>query len=86
MVGKPAPFAVKIKRETRATRSMMYLWTGEVPADVQGYRVLGTGGKGSLQVPAGVAKNYPCVLSVRLYGMNGNGKVYALDKAFQLTR
>jgi hypothetical protein len=85
-VGKPAQYAAKIKRETRATRSMLYLWTGEVPADGQGYRVLGTGAKGSLEVPSGVAKNYPCVISVRLYGMNANGKVYALDKAYQLTR
>ena len=84
-IGKPAPFSVKIKRETRATRSMMYLWTGEVTSDGQGYRVLATGAKGSLQVPAGIAKRYPCVMSLRLYGMNANGKVYALDKAFQLT-
>jgi hypothetical protein len=84
-VGKPAPLSAKIKRETRATRSMMYLWTGEVTADAQGYRVLATGAKGSLQVPAGIAKRYPCVMSLRLYGMNANGKVYALDKAFQLT-
>ena len=85
-LGKPAPYAAKIKRETRATRSMMYLWTGEVPADAQGYRVLASGAKGTMQVPAGVAKNFPCVMSVRLYGMNANGKVYALDKAYQLTR
>ena len=84
-IGKPAPFSAKIKRETRATRSMMYLWTGEVTSDGQGYRVLATGTKGSLQVPAGIAKRYPCVMSLRLYGMNANGKVYALDKAFQIT-
>jgi len=84
-VGKPAPFSAKIKRETRATRSMMYLWTGEVTADAQGYRVLATGTKGTLQVPAGIAKRFPSVMSLRLYGMNANGKVYALDKAFQLT-
>jgi hypothetical protein len=85
-VGKPASYSVKIKRETRATRSMMYLWSGEVPADGQGYRVLATGSKGYLQVPAGIAKTFPCVMSVRLYGMNANGKVYALDKAYQVTR
>lgn len=85
-IGKPAPYSAKIKRDTRATRSMMYLWTGEVPADGQGYRVLGTGAKGSMEVPAGIAKNFPCVMSMRLYGMNANGKVYALDKAFQVTR
>lgn len=85
-VGMSVSYAAKIKRETRATRSMLYLWTGEVPADGQGYRVLATGARGSLDVPSGVAKNYPCVISVRLYGMNANGKVYAVDKAYQLTR
>jgi len=85
-VDKPASYSAKIKRETRATRSMMYLWTGEVPADGQGYRVLATGAKGSLTVPPGIAKNFPCVMSVRLYGMNANGKVYALDKAFPVSR
>ncbi len=85
-VDKPSPSLAKIKRETRATRSMMWLWTGEVTADGQGYRVLGTGSPGSVRVPADIAKKYPCVMSLRLYGMNANGKVYALDKAFQLTR
>jgi len=85
-VAKPTPFAAKIKRETRATRSMMWLWTGEVAADGQGYRVLGTGPKGTFTVPAGLAKNFPGVMNLRLYGMNANGKVYAFDRALQLTR
>lgn len=85
-VGKPAPFSVKIKRDTRATRSMTYLWIGEVTAQGQGYRVLATGARGTLTVPPGIAKSYPDVMSLRLYGMNANGKVYALDKAFQIKR
>ena len=84
--GKPVPFAAVIKRETRATRSMMWLWTGEVAADGQGYRVLATGQKGTLTVPADLAKSYPAVVNLRLYGMNGNGKVYALDRALQQGR
>lgn len=84
MVGKPSNYAAKIKRETRATRSMMWLWIGEVPADGQGYRVLATSQQGSLTVPAGIARNFPVVMSLRLYGMNANGKVYALDKAYQV--
>ena len=85
-VGRPAAYAAKIKRETRATRSMTWLWTGEVTADGQGYRVLATGEKGSLTVPAAIAKSFPVVMNLRLYGMNANGKVYALDKALQITR
>jgi hypothetical protein len=83
---KPVPYEIVIKRETRATRSMMWLWTGEVAADGQGFRVLATGPKGSMQPPAGLAKKFPAVLNLRLYGMNANGKVYALDRTYHLTK
>ncbi|MEX2261616.1 MAG: DUF5060 domain-containing protein [Bryobacteraceae bacterium] len=81
-----SPFAVKVTRETRATRSMMWLWTGEVAADGRGYRVLGTGANGSFHVPPGIAKHFPAVLHVRLAGMNANGKIYSLDRTYQLTK
>jgi len=84
--GKPVAYSAKIKRETRATRSVMWLWTGEATADGQGYRVLGTGQNGTFTVPASLAKNFPTVVNLRLYAMNTNGKVYALDRALQLTR
>jgi hypothetical protein len=80
----PPPFAAKITRETRATRSMMFLWTGEVSADGQGYRVLATGRNGMMRPVAGVAKNYPATMHLRVYGMNANGKVYAIDRALTL--
>jgi len=85
-LSKPAPFEAKIKRETRATRSVMWLWTGEVAADGQGYRVLGTGQKGTLQIPAGIAKNFPAALHLRLTAMNANGKVYVSDRVYQLSK
>lgn len=78
------PFAAKVTRETRATRSMMWLWTGEATADGQGYRVIGTGEKGTLRIPPHTALHYPAVLGLRLYGMNANGKVYSVDKTYQL--
>jgi len=84
--GKPTAYSAKIKRETRATRSVLWLWTGEVAADGQGYRVLGTGQKGTFTVSAGLAKNFPAVMNMRLFAMNANGKVYALDRALQLNR
>ena len=43
---RPLPYAAKITRETRATRSMLWLWMGDVAADHQGYRVIATGQKG----------------------------------------
>src|SRR5438067_1779706 len=75
-LSKPAPYAAKLKRETRATRSMMWLWTGEVASDGQGYRVVGTGPKGTMSIPADIARRFPAVLQLRLAGMNANGKVY----------
>lgn len=84
--GKPVPFAAKVTRATRATRSMMWLWTGEVAASRQGFRVLATAQKGTLEVPAGLARDYPATLILRLYGMNAVGKVYSIDRAFELTK
>jgi uncharacterized protein DUF5060/uncharacterized protein DUF4038 len=80
------PFAAKLTKETRATRTMMWLWTGEVSADGQGYRVLATGQKGVMRPLGGLAKNFPAVMHLRLYGMNANGKVYAVDRAFGLNQ
>jgi hypothetical protein len=82
----PTPYAAKLTRESRATRSMMYLWIGEVAADGQGFRVLATGPKGTLHVPADIAKKYPAVMHLRVYGMNANGKVYARDTALGVNR
>ena len=80
-LSKPVPYAVKITKETRATRSMFWLWVGDVAADHQGYRVLATGQQGEMQPPKDIAKNYPAIMHLRLYGMNANGKVYELDAA-----
>ena len=85
-VSKPATYSAKITKETRATRSMMWLWTGEVAADGQGYRVLATGQKASQPAPADLARNFPAVMHLRLYGMNANGKVYELDTACGLEK
>ena len=82
----PTPYEVKLKRETRATRQMMYLWTGEVAADGQGFRVLGTGAKGSMSISQTMATNYPAVLSLRITALNANGKAYSVDKVYQLKK
>jgi hypothetical protein len=84
--GQPVRFAAKIKRETRATRKMMWLWSGEVSADGQGWRVLGSGREGEMTISAGIARRYPAVLSLRLMGMNANGKVYFCDRIYRVAR
>lgn len=80
----PPRFSVKLTRETRATRAMLYLWTGEVAADGQGYRVLGTGKEGTLKIPKDLAKSYPAVLNIRVAALNANGKAYAIDRVYTL--
>jgi hypothetical protein len=84
--GKPAPYSIKLKRETRATRSMMYLWTADVPAEEQGFRVIATGARGTLQIPAGLARGYPAVLTIRVTALNANGKAYSVDQVYSLTQ
>ncbi|HEV2172717.1 MAG TPA: hypothetical protein VGR71_04080, partial [Nitrospira sp.] len=84
--GKPTQFSVKITRQTRATRSMTFLWTGEVVADGQGFRVLGTGASGTFTVPAILARNLPAVLTVHLTALNALGKAYQMDRVYQLEK
>ncbi len=79
-------YAAKVTRDTRATRSMMWLWTGEVARDQQGYRIVGTGQEGSLHIPSNIVSSYPADLAVRLYGMNAMGKVYSLIRVYNLTK
>jgi hypothetical protein len=85
-LGAPAAYAVKLTRETHATRSMLYLWTADIAAESQGYRVIGTGRKGILQIPANLTHNFPAVFHVRVFGMNAVGKVYSVDRTYQLTQ
>jgi len=83
-LSRPVPYSAKITRETRATRSMMFVWMGEVAADHQGYRILATGQKGQLTVPPDIASHFPTLMHLRLYGLNANGKLYELDAANQI--
>jgi hypothetical protein len=83
-LAKPPSYAIKLKRESRATRSMMFLWTGEVAANNQGYRVIGTGAKGTMALAKMFGSGSTNVLSVRVYGMNANGKVYSQDRIYRV--
>jgi hypothetical protein len=80
----PPHFALKIKKDTRATRSLLIEWTAEVSADGEGYRVIGTGREGTLKVPASIVKNFPAVLSLHANIVNANGKAYMVDRIFKL--
>jgi len=80
----PLHFSLKIKKDTRATRSLLVEWTAEVSADGAGYRVIGTGKEGTLKVPASIVKNFPAVLSLHANIVNANGKAYMVDRIFRL--
>ncbi len=83
---EPLRFAAKVTRETRATGGMLFLWTVEATTASQGYRVLGSSPEGTFTIPSGVAAELPAVINLRLYGLNLNGKLYALDRVMRLTK
>lgn len=83
---KPVEFSAKIIRDTRATRSMLWVWTGEASGQNQGYRILATSQKGTFTIPPDLAASYPAVMHLRLYGMNSMGKVYEVDTGCGLNK
>ncbi|HXS95858.1 MAG TPA: DUF5060 domain-containing protein [Candidatus Limnocylindrales bacterium] len=84
-ISKPSPYEARLKAEKRALRSVMWMWTGEVSQDAQGYRVLATGQQGTFTAPARLATNYPATMLLRVYAMNSYGKVYMVSKGYDLT-
>jgi len=83
-VGKPVSFVVKLTRESRSTRNMLYLWTAEVAGGGEGFRVLATGGEGEFTIPESIVKQMPANVNVNLLGMNAFGKVYSLNRVYNL--
>jgi hypothetical protein len=83
-VSTPPYYSLKIKRPTRATRSLLVEWTGEVVVDGEGYRIIGMGSEGTLQIPRSIVHNFPAVFSLRVAALNANGKAYVLDKVYRL--
>jgi len=48
--------------------------------------VIGTGASTTFQIPPNIARDYPAALHVHLVGINGLGKVYALDRNYTLSK
>ena len=80
------PYALKVKRDTRGTRSLLVEWTGEVTADGEGYRIVGTGREGTLRIPASIIHNLPASMILHVSIVNANGKAYVLDQVYRLTQ
>jgi hypothetical protein len=83
---KPVNYEVHIKRPNRATRSMQYVWTGEVIAEGEGPRVLALGSSGTFEFPRNLVKAHSAMLTVRLNAINANGKAYLFEKVYQISQ
>jgi len=83
-LSRPAKYSLKVKRDSRATRSLLVEWMGEVVVEGEGYRVVGTGKDGTLNIPRSIASKFPAVLSLRVVLLNANGKAYSLDRVYKL--
>jgi hypothetical protein len=84
--GQSVRYSVRLKRETAASRVMKYLVMGEVVRDKQGARVLAMGKEGSFTVPPSIIRQYPATMVLRVYGLNGVGKVYQLENIVTLVK
>jgi uncharacterized protein DUF5060 len=80
----PPRFSLSVLRGSRATRTLLVEWAGEVTADGQGYRVIGSGREGTFQIPASMARGASPSMLVHVFVMNANGKVYEIDKVYRL--
>ncbi len=80
----PGTFSAKLTRETKAAKAMRFVWTAEVTAEGHRYSIVGTGREGQLQIPATIAKRFPASLHLRVEGLNGVGKLYVIDRNYQL--
>lgn len=85
-VSKPVYYEIKLRKANRATRSMQYMWIGEIVAAGEGTRLLATGSKGTFAFPLDLIRKEPAVLNLRLYGMNANGKVYERTQVMALKK
>jgi hypothetical protein len=82
---QPIPFQVKITRANRASRTMQYVWWGEVVANGTGARLLGVGANGNFTLPGDLMKEPGEILNLRVEAINANGKAYEVDKVYGLT-
>ena len=81
----PVPYKAKVVRANRASRTIQYLWWGDVIAGGEGARLLGVGPSGNLSVPKELVKQPGSTLNLRVQAVNANGKAYEVDKVFRLT-
>jgi hypothetical protein len=85
-LSSPLEFSVKLTRQSKALEHMTWLWRAEVGASGRGYRVIGTTAGGSFRIPSDISDEYPAGLHIRIFAMNGLGKVYSIDRNYILNQ
>jgi Domain of unknown function (DUF5060)/Protein of unknown function (DUF4038) len=80
----PILYSLKLAKKNRATRSMQYVWWGEIVASGEGARVLAIGPAGTLNIPKVLVKQPSSTLNMRVLAINANGKAYEVDQVFRL--
>ena len=83
-MSRPVKSALKLKRENRATKTLLVEWTLEQPGGSEGYRVVGTGREGEFAFPRGILDKSTGVVTLRANVVNALGKAYTLDKVYRL--
>jgi hypothetical protein len=83
---RPIAYRVKLTRTNRSTRTMQYVWIGEIVAEGEGPRVLALGASGSFEFPPNLSKTRPAILNLRVNAINANGKAYLFEKAYQISK
>ena len=81
---QPVSYQIKLTRANRASRTMQYVWWGEVVANGTGARLLGVGSHGNFTLPSELLKEPGATLGLRVDAINANGKAYELDKVYKL--
>ncbi len=79
----PISYAVKLTRANRASRTMQYVWWGEIAHGGDGARVLGIGSGGKSDALNKMAADAPNI-NIRVEAINANGKAYEVDKVYEL--
>jgi hypothetical protein len=85
-VGQPLEFNATLTKPGASTRNMVWLWTGEVSSSGLGYRVLGANQFGTFTIPPDISREYPMALLVRVFGLDGTGKLFAADKVYTIKK
>ncbi|HEX4748492.1 MAG TPA: DUF5060 domain-containing protein [Bryobacteraceae bacterium] len=81
---QPVAFKVKLTRTNRATRTMQYVWWGEVVATGLGSQLLAVGADTNFKFPPEMLKEPGATISLRVDAINANGKAYELNKVYTL--